>query len=234
MDTYDKVLYKVVHQMLRAMNCSVENGFLLHSLVDLLRNKIRDIGIRVSNASNHAGRTVPSFFDLERTFTQMGFGPIDLRNTCRTQNYRLRSVQCPQPKTLDEDFHKGPKPMLTETSTRELAGCSHIPENFPPFPGSHSFKGTLIKKSTKKSYAAVRRCHALNQHCAQRALNRFYLGCEPNLSLTGNNQSAEDSFKVLIVDPRQKMACLDALMPRSEVFEKDIYEHKDEITHAGN
>jgi len=27
---------------------------------------------------------------------------------------------------------------------------------------------------------------------------------------------------------------MDALMPRSEVFEKDIYEYKEEITHAGN
>ncbi|KAH8235109.1 hypothetical protein KR032_008833, partial [Drosophila birchii] len=229
MNNYDKTLYKVVDQILMAKECGLEDSFMRHSLVDAMRNKIREIGTRSSNAANHAGRTMPSFFDLERTFDQMGFGVADLHVMLRSRNQR--PVVCPKPKTRDEDFHKGPQPMLNETSSRELAGCSHIPDNFPPFPGAHSYKGTFMKKSTEKTYEEVRESHAENQRSAQRALNGFYLGCEPNLSLTGNPRSTDDTFKVLVMDPRQKMACLDALMPRSEVFEKDIYEDKDEITH---
>ncbi|KAH8343087.1 hypothetical protein KR059_004854 [Drosophila kikkawai] len=233
MNSYDKALYKVVDQMLTAKDCGLEDGFMRHTLVELLRNKIREIGTRTSNGSNHAGRPVPSFFDLERTFGQMGITAADLRAMIRSQGRIQHPVQCPKPETRDEDFHKGPEPMLTETNTRELAGCSHIPDNFPPFPGAHSYKSTLIKKRTEKSYEEVRQCHAENQLSAQRALNGFFLGCEPNLSLTGSTLTKEDSFKVLVLDPRQKVACVDALMPRSEVFEKDIYEAKDEITHAG-
>ncbi|KAH8286607.1 hypothetical protein KR054_012196 [Drosophila jambulina] len=232
MNCYEEALYKVVDQMLMAKDCGLEDGFMRHSLVELLRNKIREIGTRTTNGSNHAGRTAPTFFDLERTFGQLGIVAADLKAMCCSQKRTQPHVRCPEPKTRDEDFHKGPEPMLTETSSRELAGCSHIPDSFPPFPGTHTYKSTFIKKSTEKSYEAVRRCQAENQLSAQRALNGFYLGCEPSLSLTGNNHST-NSFKVLVVDPREKMACMDALMPRSEVFEKDIYEAPDEITHAG-
>lgn len=194
--------------------------------------EIREIGIRTTNASNHAGRTAPSYFDLERTFGQMGIAVADLRAMCCSQRLPQEPVQCPRPMTRDDDFHRGPEPMLSETSVRELAGCSHIPDYFPPFPGAHTYKKTWMKKSTDKDYQTVRECHAENQQRAQRALNGFYLGCEPSISLIGV-ETKEESFKVLTQNPVKQMACVSGLLPRNEVFETDIYEVKEEITHAG-
>ncbi|XP_020817065.1 transcription initiation factor TFIID subunit 8 [Drosophila serrata] len=230
MNAYDRVLYKVVWKLLMTIDCRVKNRFILDLLVEELRIIIRFIATRTTNASNHAGRTVPTLFDLERTFRQLGFVAYHVRDTqCRSYSYRLGGpVKCPDPQTRDEDFHRGPEPMLTETSIRELPVSSHIPDHFPPFPGAHSFKGTSIKKSRKKTYSAVRKGHALNQHWTQSALNKFYLGSEPYLSLNGNHKAAESIFKVLVLDPREKMACLDALMPRNEILKIDVYEDKDE------
>jgi len=157
----------------------------------------------------------------------------DLVAVCRGHSESEDVVKCPEPQTCDQDVHRGPQPMLCATKPREMACTSHIPDYLPPFPGPHTYRNTVMEQVTDRSYLAVRERHAENQLNTQKALNAFYLRCSPKLSLFESIQSDEVG-SVLAVVPPKKPSFLDALMPRSEVFEKDIYEYKEEITHAGN
>ncbi|XP_016989132.1 transcription initiation factor TFIID subunit 8 [Drosophila rhopaloa] len=231
MNSYEEVLYKVLDNLLADKNCEVKDELLRHSMVELLRGRFREIAIRTTNGANHAGRSTPSYFDLERTFGLMNIKVGDLKAICQGHSESAAVLECPEPQTCDEDFHRGPQPLLSGTKAREMGCNSHIPDYFPPFPGAHTYKNTVMEQVTDRSYVAVRNRHAENELNTQKALNRFYLGCNPKISLFENSQ-ADNSCKVLTVGPPKKPAYLDALMPRSQVFEKDIYESKEEITHA--
>ncbi|KAI8040261.1 transcription initiation factor TFIID subunit 8 isoform X1 [Drosophila gunungcola] len=232
MNSYEEVLFKVLDNLLAEKNCDVKDELLRHSMVDLLRNRFREIAVGTSNGANHAGRSAPSYFDLERTFGLMDIKVGDLKAICQGHSAEaVPLLECPVPQTLDEDFHKGPQPMLSGTKGREMGCNSHIPDYFPPFPGAHTYKNTVMEQVTDRSYVAVRNRHAENQLNTKKALNGFYLGCSPNASLFENSKP-DDSCRLLTVGPPKKPAYVDALMPRSQVFEMDIYETKEEITHA--
>ncbi|XP_017048532.1 transcription initiation factor TFIID subunit 8 [Drosophila ficusphila] len=234
MNSYEEALYKVLDNLLAAKNCEVQDELLRHSMVELLKDRFREIAVRTTNGANHAARSSQSFFDLERTFAMMNIKVGDLKAICQGQQESESEaiVECPGAQTRDEDFHRGPQPMLSMTTKAREMGCnSHIPDYLPPYPAAHTYKHTIMKQVTDRSYVTVRTRHAENQLSTVKALNRFYLGCSPSISLF-ENQQGDDSCRVLSVVPPKKPAYLDALMPRSQVFETDIYECKKEITHG--
>ncbi|XP_017010585.3 transcription initiation factor TFIID subunit 8 [Drosophila takahashii] len=231
MNAYDEALSKVLDNLLAQKNCEVVDDVLRQSMLELLRDRFREIANRTTNWANHAGRSQPSYFDVERTFGLLDIKVGDLKAICQGHSESKAAVVFPGPQTCDQDFHRGPQPLLSASKPREMACTSHIPDYFPPFPGAHTFKNTVMEQVTDRSYVAVRNRRAENELNTQKALNGFYLRCGPNLSLFESGQSDEIG-KVLSVGPPKKPAFLDALMPRSQVFEKDIYESKEEITHA--
>ncbi|XP_043650976.1 transcription initiation factor TFIID subunit 8 isoform X2 [Drosophila teissieri] len=230
MNTYDEVLSKVLDNLLASKNCEVVDEVLRQSILELLRGRLREIAHRTSNWSNHAGRSAPSYFDLERTFTLMNIKVGGLKSICLGQPDSLAVVECPALETQDHDFHKGPQPMLSAAKAREMASTSYIPDYLPPFPGAHTYKNTLIEKITDRSYVAVRNRHAENEINTQKALNAFYLRCNPKISLFENAQG-DGSGHVLDLGPPKKLPYSDALMPQSQVFDTDIYASMEVITH---
>ncbi|XP_016955309.1 transcription initiation factor TFIID subunit 8 [Drosophila biarmipes] len=231
MNAYDEALSKVLDHLLAMKNCEVVDEVLRQSMLALLRDRFREIANRTTNWSNHAGRTEPCYFDVEATFDRMDIKVSDLKAICQADSEAEDVVECPEPETCDQDFHRGPQPMLCATKPREMACTSHIPDYLPPFPAPHTYRNTVMEQVTKRSYLTARERHAENQLNTQRALNGFYLRCNPKLSLFESNQNNEVG-NVLAVLPPKKPSFLDALMPRSQVFETDIYENKEEITHA--
>ncbi|EDW95043.1 transcription initiation factor TFIID subunit 8 [Drosophila yakuba] len=230
MNTYDEVLSKVLDKMLASRNCEVVDEVLRQSLLELLRGRLHEIARRTTNWSNHAGRSAPSYFDLERTFTLMNIQVGGLKSICLSQPHSLAAVECPALETQDQDFHKGPQPMLSATKAREMGSTSYIPDYLPPFPGAHTYKNTLIEKITDRSYVAVRNRHAENELNTQKALNAFYLRCYPTISLFENTQG-DGSGHVLDLGPLNNVPYSDALMPQSQVFDTDIYASMEVITH---
>ncbi|EDV52644.1 transcription initiation factor TFIID subunit 8 [Drosophila erecta] len=230
MNAYDEILSKVLDKLLASRNCKVDDEVLRQSMLELLRNRFRDIAHRTTNWSNHAGRSAPSYFDLERIFILMNIHLGGLKSICQAQTGSLAMVECPALETPDQDFHKGPQAMLSGTKARELACSSYIPDYLPPFPGAHTYRNTLIEKTTDRSYVAVRNRHAENELSTQKALNGFYLRCNPKISLFENTQG-DASGHILDLGAPKKLPYSDALMPQSQVFDTDIYASMEVITH---
>ncbi|KAH8380615.1 hypothetical protein KR009_011785, partial [Drosophila setifemur] len=233
MNRYEAALFQFLDQMLAEKNCKVENDLLRHSMVELMRNRFREIAVRTINGANHAGRTAPCYFDLERTFRLMGIRARGLKATKQGLGHSLPPlVQCRKPRTRDEDFLKGPQVMLTTTSPREMANNAHVPDYFPPFPAPHTFRNTLMQQCPDREYVRVRNQQAENQMSLQKTMNAFFLDSMPSVSLFRYPQ-ADQRFNLLQVDRPLKPAFLQALMPCEQLFDEDIYDPKDEITHAG-
>ncbi|KAH8310197.1 hypothetical protein KR067_001865 [Drosophila pandora] len=231
MNRYDEALYKVVDTLLAVKECMVVDDKIRHQLVYLLRNKFHEIAVQTTNGANHAGRTSASYFDLERTFRLMGIEAADL-NAVKQAYPPGRVVRCSEPQTREEDFHKGPHILLSSTSKQEMASRSHIPDYFPAFPGTHTYKTTMMEQCPNKDYVSVRIRQAENQQNLQKALNGFFLGANPSTSLF--SKAKEDTrFNLLEIDASKNPSYLSALKPVNQVFETDIYETKEEITHAG-
>lgn len=141
-------------------------------------------------------------------------------------------VECNAPETQDQDFHSVPQPVLSSTKAVELASTTYIPDHLPPFPGAHTYKSSTIEKVTDRSYVAMRNRHAENELNTQNALNQYYLRCNPNISLFEETQ-LDGSGHVLDLGPPKKLPYSDALMPRNQVFDTDIYAPIEVITHKG-
>ncbi|XP_017080595.2 transcription initiation factor TFIID subunit 8 [Drosophila eugracilis] len=251
MNAYEEALSQALDELLAMKNCEVVDVVLRQSMLELLRDseypkkkskiaipinhrllkEIREIAVRTTNLSNHAGRTAPSYFDLERVFGLMKINAGDLKATAQRHLETGEVVECPAPQTLDQDFHKGPQPMLTASRPREMGCITHIPDYFPPFPGAHTYKNTVMEQVTDRGYITVRNRHADNELNIQKALNKFYLKSSPKITLIESG-SGDVSGQVLAPGPPKKPSFLDALMPRNQVFDTDIYENKEEITHG--
>ncbi|EDX11373.1 transcription initiation factor TFIID subunit 8 [Drosophila simulans] len=230
MNTYDEVLSTVLDNLLASKNCEVVDDVLRQSMLELLRGRFREIANRTTNWSNHAGRCAPSYFDLERTFMRMNIRVGELKAMYEGQPDSLALVECKAPETQDQDFHSGPPPILSSTKAMVLASTAYIPDYLPPFPGAHTYKNSPIEKVTDRSYVAIRNRHAENELSTQKALNQYYLRCNPNISLFEETQR-DGSGHVLDLGLPKKLPYSDALMPRNEVFDTDIYAPIEVITH---
>ncbi|XP_017098322.3 transcription initiation factor TFIID subunit 8 [Drosophila bipectinata] len=229
MNRYDKALYDVVDSMLAARKCVVEDQQIRHQLVELLRNKLCEIAVQTTNGANHAGRTSASYFDLERAFRLMGIEAGDLKSV--KEGYPpVKAVRCPAPRTQQQKICRGPKRMLTATPKKEMAKLSYVPDYLPPFPPAHTYKGTLMEKRPNKTYVTARICQSGNQQGLKKALNGFFLNAYPSTPIFPKFEG-DTKFNLLEIGTSQTPPYLRALKPRDQIFETDIYEVKEEITH---
>ncbi|KAH8339248.1 hypothetical protein KR074_008390, partial [Drosophila pseudoananassae] len=230
MNSYDEALYKVVDTILAAKKCVVEDQQIRHQLVELLRNKFRQIAVQTTNGANHAGRTSATYFDLERAFRLMSIEAADLKAV--KEGYPpVKAVLCPEPLSEDPKICRGRKRTLTSTSMSEMSKRSYIPDYFPPFPPAHTYKGTMMRKCPRKNYVWTRIQQSRNQRGLAKALNEFFMGAYPTTAIFPKFEG-DTKFNLLEIDMSQTPPYLHALKPRDQIFETDIYEAKEEITHA--
>ncbi|XP_041449531.1 uncharacterized protein LOC111067550 [Drosophila obscura] len=229
MSIFEKALTKVVEHMLAQKNIEVEDESLKLLMARKMGDKITDIAKMTSDGGNHAGRTKPGYFDLERTFLRMNIMPEDLRAEVKANAGKPKpKIDLPDPKTSTREHHTAAKPMLGATSSKEMAKHPNIPSFIGPFPGPHSYKETPIIAIIDKDYVEAREQMALKRLNEQNAVNRLHLSRKPTVSLFNEPCSR---FDLIDVEPPKRPSYLDALMPRDQTYKTDIYDTKDSITH---
>lgn len=143
----------------------------------------------ISNGANHAGRTTPCYFDVERTMRQLGVQVADLKalriasEESQTQQPIVKFTAC---ETRDEDFHQYPQ--LEINQDRLSRNGHHIPKFLPPFPSLHTYRNTMMDIYTDRNYVSQRERRAQHRISTQSALNEYYVRTRPTTSLFSEPQ----------------------------------------------
>ncbi|XP_017841686.1 transcription initiation factor TFIID subunit 8 isoform X2 [Drosophila busckii] len=217
MNPYDESLKQMLNHLLLERHCELESELVGDKLIMLLQHRLRDIAVRTSSAANYAGRSSPCYFDVERTFQQLGIRISELQ-ALRSER-QTHALQFAPLETQDENLHQTPD--LDVNQQRGARSGRHIPKYLPPYPSVHTYKQTRMDLITDRGYVAERERRAQHRSNTQRALNKFYLRTQPTASLF--NSKSEQGV-VLQVQTAGKPAYLSALMPQDEIFDVDIYE----------
>lgn len=226
MNPYEEILGQFVDRILAERDAEVESPLVHQKLVQLMQTKIKDIATSISNNGNHAGRTVPCYFDVERTFQMMGIQVEDLESIRNAQSQKPQQEVIPFStlEVRDEDVHTTPR--LDFVQERGHIHQHHIPKHLPPYPNPHTYKNNRMEVFTDRTYVPERERLAQNRLSTRKALNSFYLRTELKMSLF-TESPGKSEFMVLSPNVPKKPAYLAALMPNDEVFDKNIYDFKD-------
>jgi len=213
MNPYEEVLGQFVERMLAQREAEVESPLMLQKLIQLMQTskkmaylvfdlilyqiflhstEIKDIGKSISNNGNHAWRTVPCYFDVERTFQMMGIQVEDLKSIRNDQSQEPQQevIKFSPLEVRDEDVHK--TPWLDFDQERDHIHHHHIPQHLPPYPSRHTYSNTRKEVFTDRSYVSERERLAQNRESTRKALNSFYLRSEPKMSLFTESQSESE------------------------------------------
>lgn len=147
----------------------------------------------ISNGANHAGRSTPCYFDVERTLRQLGVQVADLkalRSASEESKIPQALVKFPGCGTRDEDFHQYPQ--LEINQDRLSRNGHHIPKFLPPFPSLHTYRNTLMDIYTDRNYVSQRERRAQHRISTQSALNEYYVRTRPTTSLFSEPQQGRD------------------------------------------
>lgn len=271
MNPYENALIQVVEHLLKERNCYVSNSLVRDRLVIMLRMReflvctsnillsfpllsgLRYIAVSVSNGANHAGRTTPSYFDVERTLRQLGVQVQDLRAVRsaseKSQQSQKALVKFRTCETRDEDFHQCSQ--LDTHPERSSRSGRHIPKFLPPFPSVHTYRNSIMEIYTDRNYVSQRERRAQHRISTQCALNGYYVRTRKTMSLFSEPQRGTEFlgksranctgyisnklFLSLVLSSNQpkQAAYRDALMPRDEIFDEDIYEFNEEPNEKG-
>lgn len=147
----------------------------------------------ISNGANHAGRTKPCYFDVERTLRQLGVQVVDLKalriasEESQTSQPIVKFSGC---ETRDEDFHQYPQ--LEINQDRLSRNGHHIPKFLPPFPSLHTYRNTMMDIFTDRNYVSQRERRAEHRISTQCALNEYYVRTLPTTSLFSEPQDGKE------------------------------------------
>lgn len=145
----------------------------------------------ISNAASHAGRTVPCYFDVERTFRLLGIRVKDLETLRNDKLQEMPAITNLLAVELrDKDIHKSPQ--LDINQQRGQRSGHHIPKYLPPYPSLHTYKNTMMDIFTDRNYISERERRAQHHLNTQKAINGFYLRTEPTTSLFTESEDVTD------------------------------------------
>ncbi|KAH8295648.1 hypothetical protein KR018_001395 [Drosophila ironensis] len=231
MDCYEIALGKVVNRLVEEKGAQIKDKVVMSYLIEKLAKNIRTLAVQTCNGAYLAGRSVPTYFDLERAFILLDIDLAKLR-AVKSSSYLRPAVNFTVPKTRDEDYHKVPQAMLNHTTQREMSHIPHIPDYLPPYPGTHTFRATWMELCPEKNYLNTRERLSTNRLNLEKALNSYYLGLGPKCSLFLAPQP-DDQFELVKVTEPKRPAYMDALMPRDH-FLGNYGESKEETNAALN
>ncbi|BFF99194.1 glutamic acid-rich protein [Drosophila madeirensis] len=225
MGIYEDTLMKVVEHMLAQKSIEVQDESVKRWMARKMGDKLSELGTMTSNWASHAGRSQPGYFDVERTFKSMNITAEDLAAEVKANAGKpMPKIDFPEPET--RVHHTPAQPLLGTTSAKEMAKHPNVPRFLPPFPGPHTYKSTPMVPNNKTDHVEAREKMALKRRQEKDNLNHLYMRMKPTVSLFSEPTGR---FDLLALEPRKRPAYMDALMPRDQKYEIDIYGDIDAI-----
>ncbi|XP_034133551.1 titin [Drosophila guanche] len=225
MGIYEDTLVKVVEHMLDQKNIEVQDESVKRWMARQMGDKLSQIGTMTSIWASHAGRSQPGYFDVERTFKSMNITAGDLAAEVKANEGKpMPKIDFPVPET--RVHHTPAKPLLGATSAKEMVKHPNVPSFLPPFPGPHTYKSTPMVPNNKIDYVESREKMALKRRQEKDNLNHLYKRMKQTVSLFSEPTGR---FDLLDLEPPKRPAYMDALMPRDQTYEIDIYGDNDPI-----
>ncbi|SPP85312.1 blast:Transcription initiation factor TFIID subunit 8 [Drosophila guanche] len=211
--------------MLDQKNIEVQDESVKRWMARQMGDKLSQIGTMTSIWASHAGRSQPGYFDVERTFKSMNITAGDLAAEVKANEGKpMPKIDFPVPET--RVHHTPAKPLLGATSAKEMVKHPNVPSFLPPFPGPHTYKSTPMVPNNKIDYVESREKMALKRRQEKDNLNHLYKRMKQTVSLFSEPTGR---FDLLDLEPPKRPAYMDALMPRDQTYEIDIYGDNDPI-----
>jgi len=205
-----KILAVSVGCLLQEAGFARVDKSVMGTMVEMLQSTISEVGRLAKGYSEVAYRSEPLVADIVLALADMGINYDGLHSYSGRAN---RSI-VPAPQTQVDVK----QPTVLQVGDRK-AHMSHIPENLPSFPDTHTYIFTPTVKQPVTEYEAIREKSAQQKTDIQRALCKFLAKTQATDSLF---LTEDKDYQLVTVDSSLATMNVDAIMPRDQVFEAEL------------
>ncbi|KAH8281270.1 hypothetical protein KR018_005077, partial [Drosophila ironensis] len=211
-DTYRKLMGKVLSQMLQDKGVGQTSSQCLETLIQMIQALITEIGNSAHNYCELSGRTMPTVGDVSLALINMGLPITGL------DLYMRREAHTPIPLPPQQTQQR--QLSLLQAGTK-ASHPPYVPSYLPAMPDPHAYIRTPTHKQPVTEYEAIREKAACQKRDIEKALCKFL--CKT--SETNNLFPTEDNMFPLIACKPSFPPYMAALNPTDQVFDFEELEY---------